>query len=237
MRAASLLLALAMSVGCNADPGEIEQTVGYRDGSDGGPDSGERGSVVMTEVLWSGSVHDDGTWDRADVFVEIRNQGNFILDVSGWQIVATGAVNHTWVIPDGGPLLTVGDHRFIAASNAGCFPDADWVVPELDFGSGDPFALTLLDKDDRLLEPIGSETSLPFAGGYDLVTSRSMERAELMFGGDGTRSESWHFYTPAEVDVPNDDRVADDCRRYTHASPGRPNSPDYSGAYATGSLE
>ena len=31
MRAALLLLLLAAGVGCNADPGEIEQTVGYRE--------------------------------------------------------------------------------------------------------------------------------------------------------------------------------------------------------------
>ena len=67
--------------------------------------------------------------------------------------------------------------------------------------------------------------------------SRSMERIELMFGGRGTEPHMWHFYTPIEVDVPNNDKIATECQTYTHASPGRANSPDYSGAYAAGSFE
>ena len=34
-----------------------------------------------------------------------------------------------------------------------------------------------------------------------------MERAELMFGADGTFPHTWHHYTEAEVEVPNQDRV------------------------------
>jgi hypothetical protein len=64
-----------------------------------------------------------------------------------------------------------------------------------------------------------------------------MERVELMFGGEGFFPQAWHFYTPAAVDVPNNDRVDPGCLDRTHASPGRANSPDYSGAYASGSLE
>ena len=36
---------------CNPDPGETTQTIDYRDGTDGGTSSGERGSVKITEVL------------------------------------------------------------------------------------------------------------------------------------------------------------------------------------------
>ena len=64
-----------------------------------------------------------------------------------------------------------------------------------------------------------------------------MEKIQLMFGGRGSEPHSWHFYTQADVDVPNNDRVAPNCRERTMASPGRPNSPDYSGAYAAGGFE
>jgi len=73
--------------------------------------------------------------------------------------------------------------------------------------------------------------------GYDGVSVRAMERLEIMFGGRGDEPSSWHFYTNAPVDVANNDRVAASCRQRTLASPGRPNSPDYSGAFAAGSFE
>ena len=41
----------------------------------------------------------------------------------------------------------------------------------------------------------------------------------------------------SRVDAVNDDRIAENCRVRTRGSPGRPNSPDYSGAFATGSFE
>jgi hypothetical protein len=231
----SILLAL---LACNPDPGHPEQGVDFRTPLAEGPQSGERGSVKISEVLWSGSVDDDGSWDPSDVFVEIRNEGSFQLDLSGWIIEESGALHRTFRIPSTDYRLDVGQHAFIAAKTTGCFPEPDWVIPELAFAKGgDPFELTLRDFDERLIEPIGSEELPAFAGGYDGVRSRSMERVELMFGGDGSSPHVWHFYTDAEVDVPNNDRISENCRRSTKASPGRPNSPDYSGAFAAGSLE
>jgi hypothetical protein len=227
-----LLLALA----CGSPEG-ARQGVAFRDADEDGPDSGERGSVKISEVLWSGSVNADGTWDPSDVFVELRNESNRALDITGWQLVLEGSVTVTGLVPGSETPIGVGEHRFYAAKSSGCFPEPDGVIPELRFSTGDPFEVTLLDADDRLIEPVGSLDAPPFAGGYDLVDSRSMERVELMFGGEGTSPNTWHFYTTADVEIPNDDRVAEACRGRTLASPGRPNSPDYSGATASGSLE
>ena len=236
MRAAAAVLPLLV-LGCNADPGEVSQTVDYRDGDDGGPNSGERGSVRITEVLWSGSVNDDGVWDRDDVFVELRNEGVRPVNLSNWILELDGSIERAWHLPASDRELDVGEHAIVARKSSACFPGPDWILDDLFISRGDPFELTLRDADERLIEPIGSETMPPLAGGYDLVVSRSMERIELMFGGAGTEPSSWHYYTQAEVDVPNNEGVAYDCRRFTHASPGAPNSPDYSGAYATGSFE
>lgn len=223
---------------CNPDPGEIDQQVGYRDGLvEGEPNSGERGSVIITEILWSGSVTNDGTWDPTDVFVEIKNESMRPVNLSGWHIDHQGARRVTYRIPSSTIELDVGRHLLIAAKTDGCFPDADLVLPELGFPYGEPLQLTLRDADERLMEPAGSRDAPPFAGGWDGQVSRSMEKVELMFGGRGREPHSWHFYTDAEVDVPNNDRVADACRERTLASPGRPNSPDYSGAFAVGSFE
>ena len=222
--------------GCNPDPGETTQTIGYRDGTDGETSSGERGTVKISEVLWSGSVRVAGAHAPCDEFMVLLSDRDSIAAAPSWQIEIDSGSLITLVLPELAPI-PVGEHIFIATKNTGCFPTPDAVLPELSLAYGEPFRLTLLDFDERLIEPIGSSGSPPFAGGYDLVRSRSMERVELMFGGSGMAPGSWHFYTPAEVDVVNNDRIAGGCQALTQASPGRPNSPDYSGAYSTGSFE
>ena len=231
----SVLLALA--AGCNTNPGYPDEQVGFRDGLDDTTHSGERGSVQISEILWSGSITDDGNWDPTDIFIELRNEGNRPVNVSGWFLQVDGSMNRSWVIPTTSRKINVGEHVFIAAKNTGCFPEPDYIIEDLALPLGDPFRVKLSDRDERLIEYAGSRTMPPFAGGYDLVTSRSMERIEVMFGGRGTMPHMWHFFTDAEVEVPNTDRIATNCRTLTGASPGRANSPDYSGAFSTGSFE
>ena len=234
MRAAPLLL---LALACNGDPGEPDQIVGYRDGLDGGPNSGERGNLNISEILWSGSVTNNGEWDRTDQFIEIRNEGNRPMNLTGWFLILEGSREVTWRIPEMEEDLQPSDHMFIATKTSGCFPEPDLVLPDLQIPYGDAFRLTLRDADERLIEPAGSTEHPPYAGGYDLVHSRSMEKIQLMFGGRGSEPHNWHFYTPEPVDVPNNDRISPSCQQHTLASPGRPNSPDYSGAYAAGSFE
>lgn len=233
------ILGLLALVACNQDPSDqLEQRIDYRVGlGETEANSGERGNVQITEVLWSGSVDENGRWNANDVFVEIRNAGARPLNLSGWHLLMTGAREQTHRIPSSPLEIGVGQHRFIAATDDGCFPEADWVIPELRFTYGEPFLLTLRDADERLIDGGGSSSAPPFAGGYDGQVSRSMEKVGLIFGGRGTEPHSWHFYTNAAVDVPNDDRMRAGCRARTGASPGRPNSPDYSGAFASGSFE
>ncbi|MEZ4239593.1 MAG: hypothetical protein R3F59_26240 [Myxococcota bacterium] len=238
MRAPLLLVTLAASAACNPDPGPPAEQVGYRTGLEPGePNSGERGTVKITEILWSGSVTDDGAWDPEDVFVEFRNESARSVNLSNWVLQMQGSRDVAWRIPQSDLELPVDGHLFIAAKTTGCFPEPDLVLPELAFSYGDPFELTLYDSDERLMEPVGSEYAPPFAGGFDGEISRSMERIELMFGGEGGFPHSWHFYTDKEVSVPNNDRIAVGCRERTKASPGRANSPDYSGAFAAGGLD
>lgn len=248
-----LLIATASLFGCLPD--EPEQGVGYRDGGDGGPMSGERGTVKITEILWSGAVAADGTWDPTDQFIELRNESARALNLSGWRIEIDGDLQQEWRIPTSDFRLGVGEQAIIAAKSDGCFPDAQWVISGLRLPVGDRFSITLKDADERLMEGAGDRNQPAFVGGYDLVSSRSMERTQLIFGGDGNRSQSWHYYNlkrcpadvigddPANIDlscfesIPNNDRMAPGCRRHTLASPGRPNSADYSGAFANGSFE
>ena len=236
MRAALLIGLGVLALGaCNSDPGEPPGQVGYRDGIDG-PNSGERGTLKISEIGWAGSVRNDGTWDPDDVFFEIRNEGTRPMNIEQWYVDIRGFQTSAWRIPEMSEPLQVGDHLFIANKRNGCFADADLFIEDLYFGAGDPFSLTLRDADERLIEPAGSRTMPPYAGIYDGEVTRSMEKVELIFGGRGSSPSAWHHYTKAEVDVVNNDRIAPNCRERTLASPGRPNSPDYSGAFAAGAF-
>lgn len=242
-------LTIALLAGCNPDPSDQQtQTVGYRDGEDGGPNSGERGNIKISEIGWAGSVREvDGAFrhDPTDIFIEIRNEGDRPMNLSRWQLWVEGTAERTYILPDTEVELDVGEHAFVVAQTRdsasgaqnGCFTGETWVIPELELPFGDPFRVTLRDADERLIEPAGDKYMPPFAGGWDLHTVRSMEKIELMFGGRGNEPQSWHYYTDAAVDVPNNDLVREDCRTRTLASPGRPNSPDYSGAFSSGSFE
>jgi hypothetical protein len=234
------VVALLVSSGCNPNPKDDLPAnlgdVGYRTGLDGGAVSGERGTVKITEVGWAGSVTNEGVWDPDDQFLEIRNESARPMDLEGWRLIREGTTEITWVLPPMEPI-TVGGYLLITRKADGCFPDGNIVMPEIDFGWGDPFRLTLRDFDERLIEPAGSRDQPPFAGIYDGVVTRSMEKAELIFGGRGGEAESWHHYTSAEVDVPNNRGVAERCRQRTLASPGFANSPDYSGAFGAGATD
>ncbi len=121
---------------------------------------------------------------------------------------------------------------------------ADYYIPDLELPHG-PFEITLRDLDERLIDGAGDDRKLPFAGAWDLVTSRSMERIQLIFNNRGNRDQAWHTY--ALSDWHQGDRavlhrelrrlVHPDYRTRTFASPGMPNSPDYSGYVSSGDFQ
>lgn len=253
-RRAAIALALAGATACNPNPLDDEgnvywlETVDYRTGLDG-TNSGERGTVKISEIGWAGSLacpegqstcsRSEATWDRRDVFLEVRNESNRPMMLNGWRILREGTQEWTWRIRGQEEPIGVGDYLVIAAKRDGCFPNADVFIEDgtFFFGWGDAFRLTLKDADERLIEPAGNKYDPPYAGIYDGQVVRTMEKAELMFGGRGSDPESWHHYTNADVDVPNNDRIAERCRHRTLGSPGRPNSPDYSGAFSAGATD
>ena len=99
---------------------------------------------------------------------------------------------------------------------------ADRTVHVLELGGGAVPGLGLMLA--RAPFPVGKSLR-------DLVKAHTdQERLSL-------RSWSRVFEREGEVDVPNDDRIAERCRERTRASPGRANSPDYSGAFSVGSFE
>ena len=76
---------------------------------------------------------------------------------------------------------------------------------------------------------------------YGLLT----ERIQLIFNNRGNRDSAWHSYSlndfddgkRAEFHVQLRERVAEGFKQRTFATPGMPNSPDYSGNISTGTFE
>lgn len=259
-RAPSLaIVGLALVVtGCGDDRlyDQRGMASGYRSGTeeDDYLSNGERGNVEITEVLWAGSVESVGDgWVHHpdDVFIELRNKHPRPVHLTGWQLTVEttkGASDEedrhfaTYIIPprDTGAPVEVNEFVVVARSRDGAFPDADYVIPELRLPR-DHFQIVLRDLDNRLMGDAGNAHEDVPAGAWDLVSVRSMERVQLIFSNDGGRNSSWHSYSLNEWDGVRhsalQSRIAPAYRARTYASPGRPNSPDYSGNTAAGSFE
>lgn len=251
------LLPLLLWIGaCGPPPEYFEQGVDYRPPTEDGPSSGERGNIKVNELMWSGSVRDDGTYDPDDIYIEFRNEGTLPVNMSQWIIEIDGVEKVSYRIPNIDRVIQTGEEVWLAAKANGCFENATWVLPGFSMPNGDAFRVTLRDADEHLIDSAGARDKHPFVGGYDFVKSRSMERINLMFGSNGGQPHAWHFFhreacsdevineNPAAneglqcfEDIPNNTNVRVECRAHTFGSPGLANSADYSGARASGGFE
>ena len=122
----------------------------------------------------------------------------------------------------------------------GAYPDADYIIPNLRIPR-DFFGITIRDLDNRLNDGAGDAHKAIPGGGWDLVTARSMERVQLIFSNQSGRNASWHSYSYNEWDgaahTALRSRLAPEYMDRTYATPGMPNSPDYSGNTSSGSFE
>lgn len=229
------LLFASLSIACNGDPGDSDQTPLYRAPGEEGTTSGERGKVLISEIHYAGSVRetDQGTthfWN--DVFIEFRNKSERKVDLTGWRIRVRGDRSATYVIPETDPIGT-NEFFVVARREDGAFGDvADVFIEDLDFGKKNVF-VQLVDRDERLMEVVGSREQRAFAGGWDTVSARSMERVQLLFSNSGTKSRSWHTYSAPQ----GFGNIREDYRKFTLASPGEANSTDYSGSTSSGNLD
>ncbi len=222
----------ALAWGCNSTPEFSDQTPLYRTPASGETSSGERGSVMVTEVNFAGSVRDDGTYFPDDVFIELHSDEETPVNMTGWELRISGDVDRSYTIPET-EAITTNDYFVIASDGDKAFGEvADVVIPELELGTK-RVQVRLVDRDERLMESVGSEDVRTFAGGWDTVSVRSMERVQLLFSNSGGVSRSWHTYSDDE----GLDTIAEGWREHTLASPGEANSTDYSGSTSTGSFE
>lgn len=232
MLAWALLVGMACS-GCNDPPPPNDQTPLYRAPGDEGPTSGERGSILINEIHWAGSVTNDGTHDWDDVFIELKSQEERPVNPSNWRLMIRGDHSATYQIPEVDEPIEPNEYFVIASQPDGAFGKAaDVVIEDLELGRGHTY-VKLTDADERLMDSAGSKSKRNFAGAWDTVTARSMERVQLIFANTGTVARSWHSYSSRT----GLDTIAEGYRRFTLASPGAANSTDYSGSTASGSFE
>lgn len=225
---------VGMASGCTPDgPGEAPRSPLYRWGQENEPSSGERGNMMITEINFAGSITDDGTWDADDVFIELQNKHPRPINVTGWHLIIEGDVVQTHRIPVIDKPIQPNDYLVIARKKDGAFSQAaDVFIEDLELGKN-RVLIELRDHDLRLMESAGSDEEEVFAGGWDTVTVRSMERVELIFGNRGETSRNWHAYS----DTVGFNTIAEGWRKRTLASPGEANSADYSGSSTSGNFE
>ncbi len=265
MRWAVLTILGLLCLGCEpeVEPDGRNESVGYRAGtsSDDYQSNGERGNIAITEIHWAGSVRDsDGHYDPQDVFIELQNKHPRPVHLTGWLLTIesgyhteglyhvrrSARASRTYVIParQSGQPVETNDYLVIAAKADGAFSNADYIIEDLVIPKG-PFELTLQDLDERLIDHVGDDRKLPFAGSWDGHTARSMERIQLIFNNRGNRDSAWHTYSLNDFDRGRRAGWHQELRQYlnpdfagrTMATPGMPNSPDYSGNTSSGSFE
>ncbi len=259
MRARSIAcfaLMVGVVAGCGDDRlyDERGQSSGYRTGTtdDDYLSNGERGNVQISEVFWAGSVESVGdgfVHHPDDVFIELQNKHPRPIQLTGWQImIDTGRGNGeeesfaTFIIPprENGAPVEVNERVIIVARADGAFPDADYIIPGFELPR-DRFDITIRDLDNRLIGGAGNARTDVFAGAWDLVTARSMERVQLIFSNQDARNSSWHSYSYNRWDgEPHQtlrQNIAEAYQARTYATPGMPNSPDYSGNTSAGGFD
>lgn len=227
--------ALICAAGCD-DPGDSERVPLIRYGQEDECSSGERGNLMITEINYAGSVDDDGTRDADDIFVELQNKHPRPINPSRWHLFVEGDVENSYRIPRVEEPIEPNGYFVIARKRDGAFAsvaeEKGAFIEKLELGTR-RVELELRDCDLRLMESAGSSDQEVFTGGWDTVSTRSMERAELIFGNSGNDPRNWHAFSQQE----GHESIEEGWRDFTLSSPGEANSADYSGSSTSGNYE
>lgn len=236
--ATAFLLLGSAQIGCdNSDPGFPDAQQLYRWGDPTQPSSAERGAILINEIGFAGSVSDNGVYDPEDVFIEILNKHPRPVNFSGWRLNMRGDYPRSYRIPAMDFRVAPNDYLVIARKRDGAFGDvADVFIEDLELGKKYLY-IELRDHDNRLIESAGSTRDKVFSGGYDLVTTRSMERTQVLFGNRGGESRNWHANIDDARQSESSEKIREGWRRFTWASPGAANSEDYAGSTSSGTFE
>lgn len=220
-----------------------------------------RGCATMNEVNWAGSVSNLGVHDPDDDFIEIYNRDcNKPIDLKGWRFILRGAYYREFVVPGGqDTIVPVGGLAVVAKKTTGAFrpcnlaenPKCDpnfkiMVLPELFIPDRDWTIETKTAENFLIENEINQRRGPPFAGGFDGLVTRSMERTDNNFEEEGGSISSWFSFSPCNETSPSlqatkllgvgctatfpgasGRNVHPAYSLRTFASPGEINTPDY----------
>ncbi len=249
----ALLFLLVATLSCTTEVGEPWPTAVNLDR--------RRGCASMSEVNWAGSITNMGQYDADDDFIEIYNRDcNKPIDLTGWMFILRGAYYRVFVVPGGQDnVVPIGGLAVLVGKKNGAFracepsvnPNCDpnykvihvpgLFIPERDWTIESKTAENFLIEN-----AINQEHGRPFAGSFDGVATRSMERTDNNFEEEGGAISSWFSYTPCNEASPSlqatkllgtgcspgfvgysGRNVHPHYSLRTFASPGEVNTPDY----------
>ncbi len=192
---------------------------GYHPTRDLGGDNAEWQDVWINEINWAGSINNIGVPDYSDKFVELRNNTDNTIDISGWQLVGTTAVSKyyrilMYIYPKGTKIEPNGYHvLFFSTNSAFNYENSnidEWLYLHHPYDQNYVF-LMLKDKDNRVIDRAGSSTQTPFAGEQSVAGNfASMYRV----GEDGILPSSWNTTSMFNANVRSAYRLS------TLATPG-----------------
>ncbi|MBI5044400.1 MAG: lamin tail domain-containing protein [Candidatus Levybacteria bacterium] len=139
------------------------------------------GSVVINELMWSGSTNTDDEW------LELRNMTSSPIDLTNWKLEGNTTLTiASGTIPANGYFLVSHFAETDENSILGITPDI--VSPSVQLNNTN-LQLTLRDASSNIVDQADDAINPPFAGS-NTTPKKSMERN--LVPGDGTVSSNWH---------------------------------------------
>lgn len=167
-------------------------------------DTSQPGDVLITEVMWAGSLDSQGVYRSWDGFIEIRNCSLFDLDISGWQLEGTGDAESAlgklfMLVFPAGTVLGAGEHLVICQStnHAWRFPGS-FVFPQLDIRR-DKLRLLLKNRLFQVIDEAGNSYSAPMAGYYTAGQLCVSMRRKSDLVSNGRQASSWEDSASAGI--------------------------------------
>jgi hypothetical protein len=151
------------------------------------------GDVVVNELMWMGT-----SLSSEDEFLELKNQTDQAIDLSGWQLTKSVSSTETLMLTiPGGETIPANGYYLISnfdKTNSNINVDPDLVDPNLDLADTN-LQINLYDADwetsGYLIDVADNALGEPAAGQFVAgLNYYSMERDSSP--GDGTSASSWH---------------------------------------------
>lgn len=175
-----------------------------------------RGILYFSEIHWSGSVDDTGTYVNSDDdFIELRSWYKGDLDISGWTILVRGSSYHIITIPEG-TVISTKEYYSIGNNTNGAFTHFDLVDPAFSLPAGD-FDLDIYDGGGgKHADSADFTAEIEMPAGYDLPALKKSAVRMTDYFGPKDNLECWANYNSQSTGT----YVRTGYRNSVFASPG-----------------